>query len=327
MQLASDGYGETKTTPLAPSVDAAVPEGGLESASSMPPVESVTDYRMNRLELSWNDMVGTGCTADVFKGSWRGEPVAIKRLKFNKGNAETMKQEVTILVRETTILERISHRNLVEFYGMVFDQHPYLLITEFCNGGTCFHLVHVNEDLQMETKQQLKICQDVAHAMDYLHEFRPQIIHRDLKSLNLLLVEPVTTTRTIPHVKVCDFGLSRMKDNPDDWGMMTKEVGSANWMAPEMATGNYNEKVDIYSFAMVLFEMIGQEIPFDDLEPCEVLVQAVRGARPDLEAIPPWIPADLVALMKQCWGPQPSKRPSFSYIATTLDGLVEQMFG
>merc|ERR1712187_1099942 len=106
--------------------------------------------------------------------------------------------------------------------------------------------------------------------MNYLHRFNPQIIHRDLKSLTLLLDKPVSRTCQVPHVKVSDFGLARSKDqDPDeDWGRMTMNAGTNNWMAPEVIEGTrHDERVDIYSYAMVLWEIICRSIPFGEHDP------------------------------------------------------------
>merc|ERR1719223_1913625 len=102
--------------------------------------------------------------------------------------------------------------------------------------------------------------------MEYLHNFSPQIIHRDLKSLNLLLRDEVKSNKDRPFVKVSDFGVARMKE--EEWGQMTVGAGTQHWMAPEVFKGgDYDEKVDIYSFSMVLFEVICREVPFEDEDP------------------------------------------------------------
>lgn len=232
-----------------------------------------------------------------------------------------LKQEVAFL-RETAVAAQVSHGNLVQLHGLVFDSQPYLLVTEFCFGGTAFSLLHDSGDLELAMWQKIKMTCDVACAMEYLHKFRPQIIHRDLKSLNLLLVSKVASQRDVPHVKVSDFGLAKMKEDAADWGKMTVEAGTFHWMAPEVATGHYTEKADIYSFAMVLFEIVCQEIPFEELEPGEVLQHAMDGNRPDLEAIPPGCPDAVCTLMERCWRHAPSERPSFSDICLILDDLV-----
>jgi serine/threonine protein kinase len=295
--------------------------GGDASAETI--LEST---QVDRSELTWENLAGQGITAEVFKGMWRGKQVAIKRLNYTTRRTAQLKQEIAFL-RETGVIAKISHENLVKFYGLAFDQQPYLLITEFCNGGTCYDLLHESDAMDLVINQQLKMCCDVACAMEYLHKFRPQIIHRDLKSLNLLLFKPVTSTSDVPHVKVSDFGLAKMKDKDTEWGKMTVEAGTFHWMAPEVATGNYDEKADIYSFAMVLFEFICQEIPFEDLEPIDVLKSTSSGRRPDMEAVPPTTPKALVDLMEQCWEHEASKRPSFEYICGVLDRIVRQVVG
>jgi len=276
--------------------------------------------QVDRSELSCMEKIGTGSTADVFKGTWSrrpGEELAIKRLNMSTKRSAQLRQEVALL-REIALLASIEHDNLVKFYGFAFEERPNLLITEFCQGGPVFLMLHVTDPIQLVIEQQLKMCADVACAMNFLHSFQPQIIHRDLKSLNLLLMETITSADDVPHVKVSDFGLSKMKDEDAGWDDMTVGVGTAHWMAPEVATGNYNEKADIYSFAMVLFEIICNEIPFEDLSTVAVLLSTSQGFRPDLHAIPDRTPTDLVELMQQCWVQEPSHRPSFEYISGAL---------
>merc|ERR1719261_1542477 len=115
------------------------------------------------------------------------------------------------------------------------------------------------------------------------------IIHRDLKSLNLLLAAPVTDSKAVPMVKVTDFGLSRMKDEAlgSQWGPMTMAAGTCHWMAPEVASGkHYDEKADVYSYAMALFEIICREVPFQEKQPQDVVRLVAEGKRPDMEAVP-----------------------------------------
>merc|ERR1719198_501572 len=103
------------------------------------------------------------------------------------------------------------------------------------------------------------------------------IIHRDLKSLNLLLLKRVERQQDVPVVKVSDFGLSRMQDSAYDFDWkkitMTNAAGTFHWMAPEVFTGTrYDEKVDVYSYAMLLFEVICREMPFEEVDAKEVQV-------------------------------------------------------
>jgi serine/threonine protein kinase len=279
--------------------------------------------QIHRESLSYQTMVGNGLTAEVYEGIWSGKPVAIKKLLMCSRRHAQMKQEVAFL-RETAVASKVSHNNLVQLYGLAFETQPYLLVSEFCFGGTCFTLLH-ESDLELAMWQKVRMAIDTASAMEYLHDFRPQIIHRDLKSLNLLLVKEVLKLSDIPHVKVSDFGLSKIKDSDDQgpvqWGKMTIGAGTSHWMAPEVSTGHYDEKADIYSYSMVLFEFLCQEVPFEELEPAEVLEFALKGNRPDMEAVPPSCPEQLTFVMQQCWNAVPKDRPSFKQVSADLQRI------
>mmetsp|Transcript_16744 Transcript_16744/g.37754 ORF Transcript_16744/g.37754 Transcript_16744/m.37754 type:complete len:295 (-) Transcript_16744:90-974(-) len=291
-----------------------MPEGGSED---------IGEFELNAFEIELREKVGTGCTAEVYRGVFGGTEVAVKQIDWNKSRMGVKEQKA--FDREVAIMPRIKHENLVMFIGVTSVQRPFRIITEFCAGGCCFELLHNCDHIDLEWPQQHKMCLDVALAMDYLHKFQPQIIHRDLKSLNLLLSKPVTSGKDTPLVKVSDFGLSRMKDQAGeaDWGKMTIAAGTCHWMAPEVFTGtNYDEKVDVYSFGMILFEIVCREIPFEEEEPAAVGRLTVQGARPDLEAVPPDCPELLRDIMIACWAQEPKKRPAFDKLVPILKQVV-----
>jgi len=273
-------------------------------------------------DLQYGASIGTGSTAEVFRGFWKGRDVAIKEVHLQRksGSQSEIKQQVAF-TRELSVLSKVHHPNLVRFYGVCLDVRPLRVITEFCEGECAFQLLH-EQDVDLEWSQSLKMCDDVAQGMHYLHNFKPQIIHRDLKSLNLLLARKVTSRKDIPHVKVSDFGTARTKDLDAEWEKLTKAAGTCHWMAPEVLEGNYNHKADIYSYAMVLFEIIGREVPFEDAEGSEVLRLTASGERPDLEAIPPDCPGDLKELMIKCWAHKPEDRPETKDIIDVLDRII-----
>lgn len=200
-------------------------------------------YEVNPSDLTMGVKVGTGCTAEVYRGTFKDGVVAIKQIDWNKSRMGVKEQRA--FDREVAIMPRVNHENLVRMIGVTSLTRPFRIVTEFCAGGCCFELLHNCDHIELVWKQQVKMCMDVASAMDYLHKFNPQIIHRDLKSLNLLLSTPVLSSQTVPLVKVSDFGLSRMKDQAADeeWGKMTIAAGTCHWMAPEVFTGTrYDEK-------------------------------------------------------------------------------------
>jgi len=290
--------------------------------------EEVVACEVDRGEIRLEEKVGDGSTAEVFRGTLRGRIVAIKQMNWHKGRMAVLEQRA--FDREVGIMPKIKHPNLVEMIGVASLEKPFLIITEYCAGGCCFELLHNEiDEVPLSWPQQHKMCTDVAQAMDYLHKFQPQIIHRDLKSLNLLLMEPVKKQTDTPLVKISDFGIARMKERADaEWGKMTVAAGTCTWMAPEVFTGSkYDEKVDVYSYGMILFEIICREVPFDTEEDvANVGKLTVQGVRPDLEAVPPDCPEILRDLMIFCWAHDPKKRPSFEMILPMLEQVKDEKF-
>merc|ERR1719221_392644 len=115
--------------------------------------------------------------------------------------------------------------------------------------------------------------------MSYLHGFEPPIVHRDLKSLNLLLANPVETVHDLVRTKVGDFGLSKVAASQGP-ASMTKNAGTFHWMAPEVfCSDSYDRKVDVYSFSMILYEVICQNIPFEQVHPKRLGLHVIKGLR------------------------------------------------
>lgn len=292
------------------------------------------DYEVDPSSLEIWEEIGEGNTAKVYRGNFRtvlqgyeyNIEVAIKTIDWNKASMGAKEQ--LAFDREVQILPEIDHENLVKFWGVCSLNRPFRVICEYCRGGCAFDLLHNADHVELMLEQQMKMAVDVAAAMKYLHEV--PIVHRDLKSLNLLLTEVVATSQDIPHVKVSDLGLARMQDVSDGsgegWGRMTKAAGTFHWMAPEVFHSQaYDEKVDVYSFSMVLFEVFCREIPFEDEEPINVGQLVCEGHRPDLEAVPPGYPRVISNLMQCCWAENPAERPPFERILPVLEKVFEKV--
>jgi len=283
---------------------------GLESSKKIGHIE------IHPSELVQGEKIGTGVTADVFKGVWKGDTVAIKQIKGDSSVALKLQIAFT---RELAVLSKCNHPYLCCFRGACLESAPLRIVTEFCAGGTLFDLLHNNDAMDISNSQSLKMCSDVAQGMHYLHTSTLQIIHRDLKSLNLFLLRKLALPIDVPHVKIADFGTARIKEELNaDWDKMTANSGTVHWMAPEVHAGRYCEKADVYSYAMVLFEILCREIPFEDKKPHQVCLLTVSGKRPDLEAVPPDCPRSLSQLMIRCWDHEPAARPSFAEVLDVL---------
>eukprot|EP00913_Durusdinium_trenchii_P027449 g25745.t1 len=283
-------------------------------------------------ELIATKCIGSGVTSEVYQGHWTriGQVVAIKAITERSA---IRPDEQLAFAREMHILTQ--HENLVKFYGVCIDMPPLRIITEFCEGGACFELLHNSDEVDLIWPQQIK-----------MHTFDPMIIHRDLKSLNLLLDRPVFGPTDEPVVKVCDFGVAKLQASPEGWGQMTAQAGTKHWMAPEMWRGTkYDEKVDVFSYAMVVYEIVCREVPFEqeephlrlggpavvgcgptpaqfsNKEPADVGKYTLAGVRPDMDAVPPDAPPTLVQVMQHCWAQESRDRPSFPEVVRMLASL------
>jgi len=256
--------------------------------------------------------LGLGSTAKVYQCLWHGHDAAVKIF-------ENTRRAQCAFVKEMNVLRSIDHPNLVRVLEVCGGEGSSMIFMELCEVGCAFHFLHSRGDDTLDLPQQVAMLSPIASAMEYLHLHRPQIMHRDLKSLNVLLKKAVKSEQGIPHVQLADFGSSRMKEvgSCSKWGPMTKNVGTCLWMAPEMVSGRYDEKVDVYSFGIFLFEVLAQELPFDGIKGINVPQAACNGERPCLDLVPHWVPATLSSLMVRCWS-HCSARPSFSSICAAI---------
>lgn len=295
---------------------------------------------------SWREQViGKGSYGQVYRATWRGQPVAVKQLRMPeqppKGAprqameafSEKLREVRDDYVREIEICCDLHHENLVALLG--YSTRPpkggaeeWLIVQELLAGQSLDKQLYVNKWEPTERAVR-KIAQDVARGMHYLHaetHFQMPIIHRDLKSPNLLLVAeppPPGGERTL-RVKIADFGLSTEKamDEEATETMLMTGCGSILWMAPEILLGErYNELVDVFSYSMCLVELVDRNLPWHNCaRPHEVAVQVTRGKRPvgQLEHAEKGM-KDLIQL---CWR-EASQRPSFSQVLERLEQLEE----
>jgi len=154
-------------------------------------------------ELTTGKRLGQGATAEVFEGVWQGKAVAVKRMP-------TKRKMVSFFVRELGVMAKASHPNLVRLLGFCSGGGSVDVVLELCRGGSLFDLLHLS-DVEVSSRQQVKIATDVADAMAYLHGLDPPVMHRDLKSLNVLLLEPLTSTLDVPTAKLTDFGMAKVR--------------------------------------------------------------------------------------------------------------------
>ncbi|PON85953.1 Mitogen-activated protein kinase kinase kinase [Trema orientale] len=308
-------------------VDPRIPESDYEDGkldiqnTALPLVElTLDDFDISTLQIIKNEdleelrELGSGTFGTVYHGKWRGTDVAIKRIKKSCFTGRSSEQErLTVeFWREAEILSKLHHPNVVAFYGVVQDGPGGTLatVTEFMVNGSLRHVL-LSKERYLDRRKRLIIAMDAAFGMEYLHS--KNIVHFDLKCDNLLvnLKDPLR-----PICKVGDFGLSKIKRNT----LVTGGVrGTLPWMAPELLNGSsskVSEKVDVFSFGIVLWEILTGEEPYANMHYGAIIGGIVNNTlRPP---VPSYCDSEWRLLMEQCWAPDPVARPSFTEIARRL---------
>jgi len=278
----------------------------LQSVSTR---SSPTNFEMNGDELVMGEMIGVGSFGQVYRGQWRGTEVAIKKLPMQNFT----QQMIDDFMREIHLLSLLRHPNIVQFLGAIAVPPTPILVTEFMERGSLHAILH-NHHKKVSWKKLKHVAIDAAKGLNYLHTNIPQIIHRDFKSHNLLVDGNW-------RAKICDFGLSRIIDNATT-GRDKKMTlcGTPSWAAPEVLRNEpYTEKVDIYSFGMVMWEMVSRQDPFPNVPPFQVILMV--GTQRHRPTIPDNCPPEWRTLLTICWEDNADLRPSFGNLIPMLEQL------
>lgn len=237
--------------------------------------------------------------------------------------------------KEVSIMKKLRHPNILQFVSLVENlcilvsvllidyvckvllllmqmgactTPPSLcIVSEYVSQGSLFKILHKSKETPLSMERKIRIALDTAKGIHYLHTCRPPIIHGDLKSPNLLLDRNDV-------VKVCDFGLSRVKVASKL--SVASKMGTPEWTAPEvLKSESCSEASDAYSFGVVLWEILTGLVPWADKTPMQVVLSV--GLQHERLPIPEDASRRLQGLLAGCFG-NPQARPSFDQIIHTL---------
>ncbi|XP_061579491.1 mitogen-activated protein kinase kinase kinase 20 isoform X1 [Cololabis saira] len=249
-------------------------------------------------DILFYENCGGGSFGSVYRARWisQDKEVAVKKLLKIENEAE--------------ILSVLSHRNIIQFYGAVFEAPNYGIVTEYASGGSLYDYLSSDKSEEMDMGQIMTWAAEIAKGMHYLHSEAPvKVIHRDLKSRNVVL----TADKIL---KICDFGASKFLTHTTHMSL----VGTFPWMAPEVIQSlPVSETCDTFSYGVVLWEMLTREIPFKGLEGLQVAWLVVE--KNERLTIPSCCPASFAELMGKCWATESKERPMFKQILSTLESM------
>eukprot|EP00019_Armaparvus_languidus_P006004 CAMPEP_0168607050 /NCGR_PEP_ID=MMETSP0420-20121227/16923_1 /TAXON_ID=498008 /ORGANISM="Pessonella sp." /LENGTH=538 /DNA_ID=CAMNT_0008646807 /DNA_START=56 /DNA_END=1672 /DNA_ORIENTATION=- len=261
-------------------------------------------------EISIEKIIGEGSFGKVAMGRCRQKPVAVKIL--HKQNFDAKAREA--FRKEVAMCSLVFHPNICLFMGACTEPGNCMIVTELVPKGDLEKMLH-DPAVHLSLTLRMKMARDAALGMNWLHLSTPKFVHRDLKTSNLLVDENW-------RIKVCDFGLSQMLQDGEVARDQKSAKGTPLWMAPEvMMFRGFTEKCDIYSFGIVLWEILTREEPFKEFHSFKEFRDAVckRHVRPP-------IPADtlpsLRELIERCWHPDPDQRPDFTHIVAALEIII-----
>ncbi|CAL0310207.1 unnamed protein product [Lupinus luteus] len=255
-----------------------------------------------------------GAHSNIYEGKYNDEHVAIKIVTIpndeEKGSLASLLEAQ--FMKEVTFLPLLHHQNVVKFIAACKDNNGYCVLTEYASGGSLRSYLNKLKSKPMPLKKILGFSLDIARGMEYIHS--QGIVHRDLKPDNVLVGEDY-------RLKIADFGIAcDASKKCDSWS------GTYRWMAPEMIKKKqYGRKVDVYSFGLMLWEMVTGILPYKGMTPVQVaFAVSDKNSRPE---IPSNCPNVIGNLIQQCWDMKPEKRPEFWQIVQVLEKFDQSLYG
>lgn len=302
------------------------------SSSSLP--LDVKLWTVNVKDLQIERQIGEGSFGRVYLAKWNETLVAVKIL-MSGGSIEDDHEGLSLsnpvltsLAKESNMMAALRHPNVVGFLGVCME--PPCIITEYCARGSMTDVFRGAKTSQakaslLDWARRLNMALDAAKGMLYLHNHTPPIIHRDLKSPNLLVDKHWK-------VKVSDFNLSKLLEE----GSVMSSMAATNprWLAPEILGGNNATFAsDVYSYGVVLWELLTWDLPWGVTNPWQVVTVVTEGGRlpiPSRNELPGPDTQNFagldayIALMRRCWAHEPEDRPSFQEIISVLREILSR---
>jgi len=259
--------------------------------------------------LVFYQKIGKGSFGLVYKAEWMGIKVAVKVLDFDEMNEE----DCSSYLEEVALLSTLNHPNVVKFIGASLFPPNLFIVLKYASRGSLYHYLEKDREKKFLTlSNRLDIAVGTCRGLMYLHTQEPPILHRDLKSLNVLITKH-------HHAKITDFGLSKQKSSE-----YNTKIGTLQWLPPEVVGEtevSYTEASDIYSLGVVLWEIITSNLPYEGKSPLQIMRMISMGDQLKIPKEAPLIYQQILAL---CWEMNPQKRPDIISILKNLIKIAKE---
>ncbi|CAK4893592.1 unnamed protein product, partial [Aphanomyces euteiches] len=317
-QTKQDDYGTTNLTHGPSSLETSwfALNDASEASSMQAQLAHLDMFRIPAADVKMKKPLAEGAYGQVWLGEYNHQVVAVKKLLPNKCSAD----ELLKFIAEIVLLSKIDCPYVVQFCGAAWTRPTdILMVTEYMENGD---LRHVLEKKTLSWHLKLQCAKNIAEALVYLHCMEPRVIHRDLKSRNVLLDGEF-------RAKLTDFGISREMDDTT----MTAGIGTYRWMAPEvLQDGHYTEAADIFSFGVILAELDTEILPYSDLRNergnpiTDTAIMAKVLAGELIPSFTPSCPEWYVQIATECLALDPAKRPAATMLAFQLKRCLIREF-
>uniref|UniRef100_A0A0P4W3D2 mitogen-activated protein kinase kinase kinase n=1 Tax=Scylla olivacea TaxID=85551 RepID=A0A0P4W3D2_SCYOL len=289
------------------------PSNFVQNIRDLEPVE--IDFN----ELGLEEVIGVGGFGKVYRGTWKGQEVAVKAARQDPD--EDISVTIENVRQEAKLFWPLKHENIVALKGVCLQEPNLCLVMEYARGGSLTRVLQQRKVIGPSVLTDWAI--QIARGMNYLHSHAPvRIIHRDLKSSNVLLSESIDNNDLqFKTLKITDFGLAREVSKTT----RMSAAGTYAWMAPEVIkTSTFSKASDVWSYGVLLWELLTGESPYKGID---TLAIAYGVAMNKLWLhIPATVPEAWRKLMKSCWELDPHARPTFIDILKKLDEISRSNF-
>ncbi|CAF3935520.1 unnamed protein product, partial [Rotaria sp. Silwood1] len=267
-------------------------------------------------DLILEKRLGQGEVTDVFHGRWisRDHEVAIKVIRIQYLN-EKVKRE---LVNEISMMYHIRYEHILNIFGACMEPNKYALIVEYMSLGSLYDVLK-QKKIQLTWPDRWSIANQMIKGINYLHKLSRPIIHRDIKSHNILM----TNNSNGFLVKVADFGLAKIKQETSRRSSYDSSVGTLQWKAPELLKmEEHTEASDVYALGIVLWELATECEPYEKIDDSKIRASVLRG---DRLKIPPNVPTSFRELILKAWAHESATRPTCQQLLTLMKDTSSEL--